>query len=184
MEYLLSPKVQLRNCFGNTIESLIRDLSSYESKISLSEIKGSEVFSSSYFKGAKFVMDNLLELYNKVNSSMMGFAKIYALNCTVNKQILGSFLKEFKQELGITEIISRGEALDIPMTKRIIDRLAKNYENADSISSEAFILGAKSVAKIIEYAYYAPLTKPFQGYIASESKNIVNNISKKLNSLA
>jgi len=171
---------RLEKFSGNNLELLIAQLSNYEPNAG--ELKGNEELFSSYLKGAKFIMENLLELYNNVKNSVMGSAKIYALNLTVNKKVLSTFLKEIKEELGITYKIFQGGALDIPVAKNIIDNLEKNYES-NRLDAEAFMLGAKKVAKIIEYAYNAPLTRPFQNYIINESKSVVKNISEKLNSL-
>ncbi|MDD4353205.1 MAG: hypothetical protein PHN56_01970 [Candidatus Nanoarchaeia archaeon] len=164
--------------FNNTnLEILINQLSDYN--CNASEIKSN---SYSYIKGANFIMENLLELYNKTMNSYGGKAKIYALNLTVNKSILSTFFKELKQDLGINDKLFDGGILDIPKAKTIINKLETQYNNT-LINFEYFILGAKKVAKVIKYAYYAPLTKPFQNYIINESKDLVQNISQKLNDL-
>jgi hypothetical protein len=183
MVYAVNHSIPIHNFSNNNLETLIAQLSNYESIIKSCEVKKDLGISYSYINGVKFIMENLLGLYNKVKSSFIGGAKIYALNQTVNKKVLSNFLIEIKQDLGIADKIFQGGCLDIPIAKNIIDNLSKNYNTDNKINNDAFMLGAKKVVKIIEYAYYAPLTKPFQKYITNESANIVKNISEQLNKL-
>jgi hypothetical protein len=175
-QVLYSKNNVLNNSFSeDNLELLISQIVDYP-------LKESKINSYSYIKGAEFIMNNLFNLYEKVKNSFCGGGKIYALNQTVNKSVLCGFFKEIKEDLGINYRIFSGGKLDIPVAKKIVDYLVK-IDEPSVINFNDFIAGAKKVTKIIEYAYYAPLTKPFKSFIKNESKNIVKNISEKLNRL-
>jgi hypothetical protein len=166
----------------DSLELLLYQINSYPLTLKFEELWEKKEYSYSYINGVKLIMDNLLELYNSIKSSPYGGGKIYALNLTVNKSVLADFFKGIKSDLGITERIFQGGSLDLPVAKKLIDELAQKYEFSE-INIEAFIFGAKKIAKVIDYAYHAPLTKPFQHYIIQESKSAVKNISKSFNKL-
>jgi len=166
---------------GNNLELLLKQLNNYSLNVSSIEIKNPKI-SYSYIKGASMIMDNVLELYNKAKNSSFGSAKIYALNMTVNKKVLADFFKGLKEDLGITEKIFQGGSLDIPLSKKIMDNIILKYEK-EKMHPEAYIFGAKKLAKVIDYAYNAPLTAPFKDYIIKESESIVKNISYNLNNV-
>ncbi len=165
------------NFKSGNIESLLIEISNYsciERAINANES------AYSYLKGVQLVLDNILYLYKTAKSSIGGSAKIYALNCTVNKKLLSSFFKEIKKDLGISETIFGGGELSIPIAKELSDKLLQNYKEC-TIEPDYFIMGVKRTAKVIDYAYNAPLTKPFKPFIDKEAKPIVEKIKTGLN---
>jgi hypothetical protein len=164
---------------------LLRQISSYN--IKSNNVKESEISKSSYFLGLEYVMKNLSILYDNTRKSAFGGAKITALNCTINYNVLKEFLIDVKNDLGIENSIFKGNKLDIPTAyNEVINvNIRKHIKplEENNIIYESFILGVKRTAGILLTAYNAPATGPFKRFIENESKDIVKNIGIKLNSL-
>ena len=128
---------------SSTIESLLAEINNYSCAQTSIATNGAKY---SYMKGIQLVLDNLFCLYAATESSRSGSAKIYALNCTVNKKVLSNFFKGIKEDLGISEKIFGGGELNIPVAKNLSDKIIKNYEEC-RIEPDYFILGVKKIAK-------------------------------------
>jgi hypothetical protein len=169
-------EVNFKSC---NIESLLSEISNYS--CAQANINANES-AYSYMKGVQLILDNLLTLYDAAKSSIGGQAKIYALNCTVNKKLLSSFFKEIKKDLGIDYAIFNGGELNLPIASELSNKILQNYSTS-VINPHYFILGVKKTAKVIDYAYNAPLTKPFKPFIDKEAKPIVEKIKSGLNEI-
>lgn len=174
--------VEVQKFSDNNLEILINQINDYIPNVTYESVKEQSVNKFSYIQGMNMVMQNLGKLYANIESQPFSGSKIFALNCTVNKKVLTDFLKTVKNDLDIDYKIFNGGKLDIPLSKKIIENISKNYCESN-IDFEYYMLGVKRIVDVISYAYYAPLTGPFKGIIKRESKEMVIDISEKLSNL-
>lgn len=185
IEYLANESLKTeskKNYFSNNdLEELMLQIKNTQTIVNYENI-ATESHKKSYITGIDFVMNNLFKIYEKVNDSFGGSIKIIALNSTINKKVLSSFLKEIKNDLKINYNIFGGGKLDIPIAYEVIKKIKNNFSD-QLIDDGFFMLGVKKANDLIYFAYNAPLTSAFKNYIKNESKNVVKIIANTLNDL-